>query len=300
MNFETTLELYSGGPGSGRKPEGGSTDPIWTSGWVKKDGSFIPLGHGHSHADEAVIHNLSRGENSGAVVRKAILAKNIRITGYGARRGMPLTGEVNIEANDLHDADTKNRINDILSRLPQGTSSVFVEDLNGKYKSFSSPEDFRASTIKAHDPINLPKRPRKIEVPDDGFPTPRPTWKTLQKENYKSAMKKKYPKFPFLTTPGTQPLQPIQGAFGKKEVLQLPKGLTKKEAWKLACKKAKYDFRGAKYNPETGKMILCSNINDVIIDEVRAQASSPKKGIAVLMDQMIGIGPGIHWPRGMK
>ena len=38
----------------------------------------------------------------------------------------------------------------------------------------------------------------------------------------------------------------------KLQVLQLKKGLTKQEAFKVAAKKAKRDWRGITYDPKTG------------------------------------------------
>lgn len=42
----------------------------------------------------------------------------------------------------------------------------------------------------------------------------------------------------------------------QKKTVQLPKGLTKTEAWKLARRKSTRDFRGIKYNSRTGKAVL--------------------------------------------
>ncbi len=48
----------------------------------------------------------------------------------------------------------------------------------------------------------------------------------------------------------------VPKARSKPQTLQLPKGLSKSDAWRLAFKRAKRDFRGGKYNPATGKMVL--------------------------------------------
>lgn len=42
----------------------------------------------------------------------------------------------------------------------------------------------------------------------------------------------------------------------EKFEVQLDKGLTNKEAWKQAIKRATRDFRGMKYNEKSGKAVL--------------------------------------------
>lgn len=42
----------------------------------------------------------------------------------------------------------------------------------------------------------------------------------------------------------------------KTQHIQLPKNLTRSEAFELARKKAKRDFRGFTYSPKTGKATL--------------------------------------------
>lgn len=48
----------------------------------------------------------------------------------------------------------------------------------------------------------------------------------------------------------------IEGPDGSSRTVQLKKGLERKQAYSAATKKAGSDFRGMKYNKETGKAIL--------------------------------------------
>lgn len=43
---------------------------------------------------------------------------------------------------------------------------------------------------------------------------------------------------------------------GTTRSVQLKKGMDKKKAWAAACKKPGSDFRGMKYNKDTGKATL--------------------------------------------
>lgn len=97
-----------------------------------------------------------------------------------------------------------------------------------------------------------------FETHDYDEPAPEDV-KKINKRGYKSGMKKAKtsPRFPLNSPPGAQPLQPIQGSpNGGHETLKLKKGLSKKEAWRQARKKASQDFRGIKYDPHTGLCIL--------------------------------------------
>lgn len=48
----------------------------------------------------------------------------------------------------------------------------------------------------------------------------------------------------------------LNAEMGRRETVQLAKGLDQKTAFRLACRKAKGDFRGCKYDPKTGKAVL--------------------------------------------
>lgn len=55
--------------------------------------------------------------------------------------------------------------------------------------------------------------------------------------------------------PEPRPLRKVVKGL-KAQTLTLPKGLTQKEAWKAAIRKAPRDFRGMKYEKKTGRTKL--------------------------------------------
>lgn len=53
--------------------------------------------------------------------------------------------------------------------------------------------------------------------------------------------------------------QILHGGMHRSEKLQLPKRMTFKQAWRYVIrhKLARYDFRGMKYDPGSGRAVLC-------------------------------------------
>lgn len=86
------------------------------------------------------------------------------------------------------------------------------------------------------------------------------------------------------------------GPEGGHEKLKLAPGLSRGEAWKQATRKATRDFRGLKYNPDTGLCILTSEeIGELHCVIVRR--GSRHCVVSEDRSRNLGCGPSRKWAR---
>lgn len=216
--------------GRGRKQETvgeplGHSDQL--RGWITKQGRWVSVPIDKNHEEVMHDHYLNLGQ--GGTYMGGLLNGHIHVentaeeVAYMSRRSGSLYHRENAQVYRVGELTPQKTALIIrhLEGLPDEAadqwSVVTSPAFGGEHEVASSSRrrgllaqlgaDIAAYSI----PADLPRRKHKIRIPDDGFPTVRPTQEELKRRGYKQAMKQIYPHVPLLTPPGAQPLQTITG-----------------------------------------------------------------------------------------